>query len=60
MLSSWESVTELQPRIDEISKCPCEGLMVTAAAAAEGSQYDFCSRYFAPNFGINEVNTERI
>ncbi|KAJ4914758.1 Phenazine biosynthesis PhzC/PhzF protein [Raphanus sativus] len=55
VLSSWESVTELQPRIDEISKCPCEGLMVTAAAsAAEGSQYDFCSRYFAPNFGINE------
>ncbi|XP_013719326.2 uncharacterized isomerase BH0283 [Brassica napus] len=53
VLSSWESVTELQPRIDEISKCPCEGLMVSAAASA-GSQYDFCSRYFAPNFGINE------
>ncbi|CAH8388346.1 unnamed protein product [Eruca vesicaria subsp. sativa] len=53
VLSSWESVTELQPRIDEISKCPCQGLMVTAAASA-GSQYDFCSRYFAPNFGINE------
>ncbi|KAJ0245207.1 hypothetical protein HA466_0186780 [Hirschfeldia incana] len=53
VLSSWESVTKMQPRIDEISKCPCEGLMVTAAASA-GSQYDFCSRYFAPNFGINE------
>ncbi|KAG2267547.1 hypothetical protein Bca52824_062102 [Brassica carinata] len=43
----------MQPRTDEISKCPCQGLMVTAAASA-GSQYDFCSRYFAPNFGINE------
>ncbi|CAF1923568.1 BnaC05g01790D [Brassica napus] len=53
VLSSWESVTELQPRIDEISKCSCEGLMVSAAASA-GSQYDFCSRYFAPKFGINE------
>lgn len=57
VLSSWESVTELQPRMDEISKCPCEGLMVTAAASA-GSPYDFCSRYFAPKFGINEVISE--
>lgn len=54
VLSSWESVIELKPRLDEISKCPCEGMMVTAAASA-GSKYDFCSRYFAPRFGINEV-----
>ncbi|ESQ36607.1 hypothetical protein EUTSA_v10008339mg [Eutrema salsugineum] len=53
VLSSWESVTELEPRLDEILKCPCEGMMVTAAASA-GSSYDFCSRYFAPKFGINE------
>uniref|UniRef100_A0A1J3IQ03 Uncharacterized protein n=1 Tax=Noccaea caerulescens TaxID=107243 RepID=A0A1J3IQ03_NOCCA len=53
VLSSWESVTELQPRIDEISKCPCQGMIVTAAASA-GSPYDFCSRYFAPKVGINE------
>ncbi|EFH65704.1 phenazine biosynthesis PhzC/PhzF family protein [Arabidopsis lyrata subsp. lyrata] len=53
VLSSWEAVIELQPRLDEISKCPCEGMMVSAAASAE-STYDFCSRYFAPRFGINE------
>ncbi|CAA7056121.1 unnamed protein product [Microthlaspi erraticum] len=53
VLSSWESVTELQPRINEISKCPCEGMIVTAAASA-GSPYDFCSRYFAPKVGIDE------
>ncbi|XP_010474941.1 PREDICTED: uncharacterized protein LOC104754443 [Camelina sativa] len=53
VLSSWESVVELQPRIDEISKCPCEGMMVTAAASP-GSTFDFCSRYFAPRLGVNE------
>lgn len=53
VLSSWEAVIDLKPRLDEISKCPCEGMMVTAAAS-DGSTYDFCSRYFAPRFGINE------
>ncbi|CAN8311094.1 unnamed protein product [Cochlearia groenlandica] len=54
VLSSWEAVTKLQPRIDEILKCSCEGLLVTAAAAAAEYPYDFCSRYFAPKTGINE------
>ncbi|KFK42685.1 hypothetical protein AALP_AA1G026500 [Arabis alpina] len=53
VLESWESVIELQPRIDEIMKLSCQGLMVTAAASS-GSSYDFCSRYFAPNAGIDE------
>ncbi|KAG7652900.1 Phenazine biosynthesis PhzF protein [Arabidopsis suecica] len=53
VLSSWEAVIDLKPRLDEISKCPCEGMMVTASASA-GSTFDFCSRYFAPRFGINE------
>ncbi|XP_010544270.1 PREDICTED: uncharacterized protein LOC104816931 [Tarenaya hassleriana] len=53
VLPSWESVDELQPRIDEIAKIPGQGIIVTAAAPA-GSAYDFCSRYFAPQLGIDE------
>ncbi|EOA23295.1 hypothetical protein CARUB_v10018678mg [Capsella rubella] len=53
VLPSWESVVELQPRLEEISKCSCKGMMVSAAASP-GSTFDFCSRYFAPRFGINE------
>lgn len=54
MLSSWESVAELQPRTDEIMKCPGKVMIVTAAAP-EGSTYDFCSRLFAPKLGLSEV-----
>ncbi|VVB07055.1 unnamed protein product [Arabis nemorensis] len=53
VLSSWESVTDLQPRIDEIMKCPGKVMIVTAAAP-QGSAYDFCSRLFAPKLGLNE------
>lgn len=55
VLSYWESVTELQPRIDDIMKCPGKVMIVTAAAP-QGSAYDFCSRLFAPKLGFNEVN----
>lgn len=55
MLSSWESVAELQPKLDDIMKCPGKVMIVTAAAP-EGSPYDFCSRLFAPKLGLNEVN----
>ncbi|CAH8301235.1 unnamed protein product [Eruca vesicaria subsp. sativa] len=50
VLPSLESVTELQPRMDDILKCPCDGIIVTAA----GSAYDFHSRYFAPKLGVDE------
>ncbi|XP_020878325.1 uncharacterized protein LOC9308876 [Arabidopsis lyrata subsp. lyrata] len=53
VLPSMESVTELQPRMDDILKCPCDGIIVTAAGSA-GSAYDFYSRYFAPKFGVDE------
>ncbi|XP_023636548.1 uncharacterized protein LOC17881515 isoform X2 [Capsella rubella] len=53
VLPSMESVNELQPRMDDILKCPCNGIIVTAAGSA-GSAYDFYSRYFAPKFGIDE------
>ncbi|CAA7056303.1 unnamed protein product, partial [Microthlaspi erraticum] len=53
VLPSMESVIDLQPRIDEILNCPCNGIIVTAAGF-EGSAYDFYSRYFPPKFGIDE------
>ncbi|XP_010430441.1 PREDICTED: uncharacterized protein LOC104714698 isoform X2 [Camelina sativa] len=53
VLPSMESVTDLQPRMDDILKCPCDGIIVTAAGSA-GSAYDFYSRYFAPKFGVDE------
>ncbi|KAL0787034.1 hypothetical protein Bca101_003280 [Brassica carinata] len=55
VLSSWESVAELQPRTDEIMKCPGKVMIVTAAAP-EGSTYDFGSRLFAPKLGLNEAS----
>ncbi|KAG2312110.1 hypothetical protein Bca52824_023667 [Brassica carinata] len=50
VLPSLESVAELQPIMDDILKCPFDGIIVTAA----GSAYDFHSRYFAPKFGVDE------
>ena len=54
MLPSLESVTELQPIMDDILNCPCDGIIVTAAGSP-GSAYDFHSRYFAPKLGVDEV-----
>lgn len=53
VLSSWESVIEFQPRVDDIVKCPGKVMIVTAAAP-QGSPFDFCSRLFAPKLGLNE------
>ncbi|XP_010422524.1 PREDICTED: uncharacterized protein LOC104707796 [Camelina sativa] len=53
VLPSMESVTDLQPRMDDVLQCPCDGIIVTAAGSA-GSAYDFYSRYFAPKFGVDE------
>ncbi|XP_006396511.2 uncharacterized protein LOC18015220 isoform X2 [Eutrema salsugineum] len=55
VLSSWESVTELEPRLDDISKCPGKMLIVTAAAP-EGSSFDFVSRAFGPKIGVDEIS----
>ncbi|KAG7557820.1 Phenazine biosynthesis PhzF protein [Arabidopsis suecica] len=59
VLPSWESVTELQPRMDDISKCPGKLIIVTAAAP-KGSVYDFCSRVFAPKLGVDEVKNSSL
>ncbi|KAG2282435.1 hypothetical protein Bca52824_053655 [Brassica carinata] len=53
VLPSLESVTELQPIMDDILNCPCDGIIVTAAGSP-GSAYDFHSRYFAPKLGVDE------
>ncbi|CAF2273271.1 unnamed protein product [Brassica napus] len=53
VLQTWESVKEMQPRMDDILKCPGKIIIVTAAAP-EGSVYDFCSRIFAPKLGVDE------
>ncbi|KAK1558616.1 hypothetical protein Q3G72_004617 [Acer saccharum] len=53
VLPSAKSVTEIQPQIDEILKCPGKGIIVSGAASPE-SGFDFYSRYFCPKFGINE------
>ncbi|XP_010422528.1 PREDICTED: uncharacterized protein LOC104707798 [Camelina sativa] len=53
VLSSWESVIELKPRVDDLMKCPGKVMIVTAAAP-QGSPFDFCSRLFAPKSGLNE------
>ncbi|KAJ4727503.1 Phenazine biosynthesis PhzF protein [Melia azedarach] len=53
VLPSAKSVTEVQPRFDEILNCPGRGIIVSALAPPE-SGFDFYSRFFAPKVGINE------
>lgn len=52
-LSSVKMIADFKPQFDEIQKCPGRGLIITAAAP-EGSEFDFVSRFFCPKFGINE------
>ncbi|EPS70246.1 hypothetical protein M569_04514 [Genlisea aurea] len=51
LLPSYDAVCKLEPNLDEIKKCSGRGLIVTAVATSE---FDFCSRFFCPKFGINE------
>ncbi|KAG7553167.1 Phenazine biosynthesis PhzF protein [Arabidopsis thaliana x Arabidopsis arenosa] len=54
VLSFWESVIELQPRVGDIMKCLGKVMIVTTAAP-QGSPFAFCSRLFAPKLGLSEV-----
>lgn len=54
MVESGRAVEELQPQLDAIVKCPGRGIIVSAIAPP-GSGFDFCSRFFCPKYGVNEV-----
>ena len=56
VLPSAKSVTDVEPQLDEIRKCPGRGIIVSGLAPPE-SGFDFYSRFFCPKFGINEVIT---
>lgn len=50
IVDNENTVQNLQPDFDKISKLKAEGLIVTA----KGNNADFVSRFFAPQLGINE------
>jgi len=52
VLSSEEDVLNLVPNIPLIASLPSEGLIVTSLSA--NNEYDFVSRVFAPNCGLDE------
>jgi PhzF family phenazine biosynthesis protein len=52
VLESEKTVAELNPDFIQLAKVPCRGVMVTSASASP--DYDFVSRFFAPQVGINE------
>lgn len=52
-VDSEEIVRNIQPNIEILKTLPAKGLIVTSAAA-NGTEYDFVSRFFAPALGILE------
>ena len=48
-----QSVCELEPDFSSLNKLPLHGVIVTSRAIL-GSKYDFISRFFAPEVGVNE------
>lgn len=52
-VESVAQVRELQPDLAAIAQWPCQAVVVTAAAQ-EGDDGDFVSRFFAPRLGIAE------
>lgn len=50
VFESEESVSALEPDFSKFRNLDSRGVIATAAS----SSYDFVSRYFAPNFGIDE------
>ena len=51
-LDSEEIVSNLQPDFSLLKTLPVQGVIVTSQGT--NSEYDFVSRYFAPNVGIDE------
>lgn len=54
VLPSAKEVVELKPQLDKIKKAPGRGISVTGLAP-NGSGFDFYSRFFSPQYGIDEV-----
>ena len=54
VLPSGKTVVDIKPQFDDIGKLPGMGLIVTAIAPPE-SEFDFFSRFFCPELGLNEV-----
>ena len=52
VLPDEASVTQLEPDLEIVRRLATRGLMVTAAAKWEA--YDFVSRFFSPQYGIDE------
>ena len=50
-VDSETTVRNIQPNFELLKTIPCSGVIVTSRM---DSEFDFVSRYFAPNFGINE------
>ncbi len=50
VVENEEQVRNLNPDIREIAKADVRGIIVTAP----GNEYDFVSRFFAPNAGVDE------
>nr|XP_023876099.1 uncharacterized protein LOC111988533 [Quercus suber]POE81623.1 putative isomerase [Quercus suber] len=53
ILSSGETVVELQPQFDLISKCPGRGIIISGLAPLD-SGFDYYYRFFCPKLRINE------
>ena len=47
-----ETVRQMKPNISLLERVPVRGVMVTSKASTPG--YDFVSRFFAPQVGVNE------
>jgi PhzF family phenazine biosynthesis protein len=52
VLDSEASLRRLKPDIGLVRKIPAQGIIVTSRATTAG--YDFVSRFFAPNAGVDE------
>tara|TARA_B100001027_G_scaffold130089_1_gene89981 strand:- start:1612 stop:2385 length:774 start_codon:yes stop_codon:yes gene_type:complete len=50
VFNSEKEIAEIKPNFDLLKQLPGQGLIVSSV----GEKYDFVSRYFCPQFGINE------
>ncbi|CAJ1955846.1 unnamed protein product [Sphenostylis stenocarpa] len=53
VISSGKAISELQPKLEALVKCPGRGVIVSGMAPSN-SEFDFISRFFCPKLGISE------